>query len=305
MDTLTGIRTFLEVLGSGSFVAAAERLDVSTATVSKHVANLEQRLGTRLLNRNSRSLSPTESGRVYFERCKAILDDLQETELELRSLRTAPAGTLRVTCPSWFANQRLARVLDQHRARFPRVVVDLSFEDRLVDLVEDGYDLALRITAGLDSLPCGLVARPVRSLPFVVAASRDYVRRHGVPASPEDLARHDCIAVGTMDAWVFDGPNGRMEVPARIVQRVRSTAAVPHAVATGIGLAPLPLTMLEEPAFEDVLVSALPDRPLRQTTLYLVYVSRKYVPLKLRCFIDFVVEYVATATAQSPLPDEK
>jgi DNA-binding transcriptional LysR family regulator len=297
MDTLTGIKVFLEVVGSGSFVAAAERLDVSTATASKHVTHLEQRLGTRLLNRNSRSLSPTEPGRIYFERCRVILDDLQETELELGSLGTTPRGTLRVTCPSWFASQRMATILAQYRARFPRIEVDISFEDRFVDLVEDGYDLALRVTAGLESLPPGLVARPVRSLPFVVAASRDYVRRNGVPRSPEELAQHNCIAVGAMDGWVFHEANGKTEIPARIVQRLRSTAAVPHAVAAGVGLAPLPLTIFEEPLFKDVLMPVLTDHPLRQTTLYLVYISRKYVPLKVRTFMDFVLEFVSASAA--------
>jgi len=297
MDTLTGIKVFLEVVGSGSFVAAAERLDVSTATVSKHVMHLEQRIGVRLLNRNSRSLSPTEPGRIYFERCKVILDDLAETELELGSLRTTPRGTLRVTCPSWFASQRMARLIEQYRERYPQIVVDISFEDRFIDLVEDGCDLALRVTARPQSLPAGLIARPVRSLPFLVAASRDYVRRNGIPASPQDLATHDCIAVGAMDAWVFEGTGGKTEVPARIVQRVRSTAAVPYVVAAGVGLAPLPLTIFEEPAFKDVLTPVLTEHPLRQTTLYAVYISRKYVPLKIRSFIDFSVEFVSALAA--------
>lgn len=297
MDTLTGIKVFLEVVGSGSFVAAAERLGVSTATVSKHVMHLEQRLGVRLLNRNSRSLSPTEPGRIYLERCKVILDDLEETELELGSLRTTPRGTLRVTCPSWFASQRMATLIERYRERYPQIVADISFEDRFIDLVEDGYDLALRVTTGLESLPAGLVARPVRSLPFLVAASRDYVRRSGAPTSPEELATHDCIAVGAMDAWVFEGPSGKTEVPARIVQRLRSTAAAPYVVAAGVGLAPLPLTIFEEPAFKDVLTPVLPEHPLRQTTLYAVYISRKYVPLKIRSFIDFSVEFVSALVA--------
>lgn len=135
MDTLTGIKVFLQVVESGSFVAAADRLDVSTAMVSKHVMHLEHRVGIRLLNRNSHSLSPTEPGRIYFERCRAILDDLEETELELDSLGTTPRGTLRITCPSWFASHRVATLLERYRTGFPRIVVDISFEDRLV---EDG-----------------------------------------------------------------------------------------------------------------------------------------------------------------------
>ena len=299
MDRLTGIKVFLEVAASGSFVAAAERLEVSTATVGKHVMHLEQRLGVRLLDRNSRSLSPTEAGRFYLERCKAILADLEETELELGSLGSTPRGTLRVTCPSWFASQRVARLIEQYRERHPRIVVDISFEDRFIDLVEDGYDLALRVTPRLESLPAGLIARPVRALPFLVAASREYIKRNGAPSSPQDLANHDCIAVADMDSWVFTGPKGRMEVPARIVQRFRSMAGVPHAVAAGSGLAPLPQTLFEEPAFKDVLVPVLPDFPLSHTTLYLVYISRKYVPLKIRSFIDFVIEFAAAMDAQN------
>jgi DNA-binding transcriptional LysR family regulator len=299
MDTLTGIKVFLQVVESGSFVAAADRLDVSTAMVSKHVMNAEQRLGVRLLNRNSRTLSLTEPGRIYFERCKVILDDLEEAELELGSLGSTPRGTLRITCPSWFASQRLARLLVEYRARFPDIVVDVSFEDRFIDLVEDGYDLALRVTSRLESLPAGLIARPVRPLPFLIAASREYIKRNGAPESPEDLAKHDCIAVANMDSWVFTGPKGRTEVPARIVQRFRSMAGVPHAVAAGSGLAPLPQTLFEEPAFKDVLVPVLPDFPVSHTTLYLVYISRKYVPLKIRSFIDFVIEFAAAMDAQN------
>lgn len=238
-------------------------------------------------------------GRIYLERCKVILDDLEEAELELGSLRSTPRGTLRLTCPSWFASQRLARLLARYRQRFPDIVVDVSFEDRFIDLVEDGYDLALRVTPRLESLPAGLIARPVRALPFLVAAAREYIARNGAPRSPADLTKHDCIAVGNMDSWVFVGTQGRSEVPARIVQRFRSMAGVPHAVAAGSGLAPLPQTLFEEPAFKDTLVPVLTDFPLWQTTLYLVYISRKYVPLKIRSFIDFVIEFSAAMDAQT------
>src|SRR6267378_2151085 len=147
VDTLTSIKVFRQVVESGSFVSAADRLDLSPAMVSKHVMRIEKRLGVRLLNRNSRTLSLTEPGRVYFERCKTILDDLEETELELGSLGTAPRGTLRITCPGWAPGQRFADPLAEYRRRYPEVVVDVSFEDRMVDLVEEGYDLALRLTS--------------------------------------------------------------------------------------------------------------------------------------------------------------
>jgi DNA-binding transcriptional LysR family regulator len=293
MDTLTGIKMFLQVVESGSFVGAADRLDVSTAMVSKHVMNVEGRLGVRLLNRNSRALSLTEPGKVYFERCKVILDDLEETELELGSLGNTARGVLRITCPSWFAGQRLADVLARYRERYPEVVVDVSFEDRTVDLVEEGYDLALRVSADPRLLPSGLIARPVKSMSFFVAGSREYLKRHGTPKSPQDLAHRDCIAVGSQDSWVLRGPGGKIEVPARVVARYRSMAGVAHAVAAGMGLAALPRIFFEDPQFQQQLVPVLTDHPFAQGTLYLVYVSRRNAPLKIRSFIDFFLETVA------------
>lgn len=294
MDTLTSLKVFRQVVESRSFVGAAERMDMSTAMASKHVMHVERRLGVRLLNRNSRSLSLTESGRVYFERCKAILRDLEETEIELGSLGVTPSGTLRVTAPSWFAGQRLADLLAQYRQRHPQVVVDVAFEDRFVDLIEEGCDIALRVTgasaSGPDALPGGLIARPVRAVPFLVAASREYLKRKGVPQCPADLATHDCIAAGTMHSWEFGGGNEKSSVPAKVVLRYRSMAGVPNAIAAGLGVAALPATLFEEPAFKDVLVPVLADYALRQPHLYMVHISRRYVPPKIRSFIDFFLE---------------
>jgi DNA-binding transcriptional LysR family regulator len=289
VDTLTSIRVFRQVVESGSFVAAADRMDLSTAMVSKHVAYVEKRLGVRLLNRNSRTLSLTEAGSVYFERCKTILEDLEATELELGSLGTAPRGTVRLTCPSWFARQILADSLAEFRRRYPEIVVDVSFEDRRVDLVEEGYDLALRVTRE-SSLPQGLIARPVRSVPFFIAASREYLQHHGAPKSPAELAKHDFVAVGNIDALSFTGLEGEIEVPLRVVMRYRSVGGVAHAVAAGIGLAPLPDIVFEEPMFKGILTPVLMDYPLQEPTLYIVYVSRRYLPLKIRAFIDYLME---------------
>jgi DNA-binding transcriptional LysR family regulator len=294
VDTLTSIRVFRQVVESGSFVAAAERMDLSTAMVSKHVAYVEKRLGVRLLNRNSRTLSLTEPGSVYFERCKTILEDLEATELELGSLGNTPRGTVRVSCPSWFARQMLADHLAEFRRRYPEIVVDLSFEDRIVDLVEEGYDLALRISRE-GSLPATLIARPLRPIRFLIAASHDYLQRHGAPKSPEDLAQHDFVAVGTLvDTIALTGPNGTIDAPLRVVMRYRSLGGAANAVAAGIGLAPLPDILFEEPAFKGVLTPVLTDYPIREATVYAVYVSRRYLPLKIRAFIDFLVQAVAS-----------
>jgi DNA-binding transcriptional LysR family regulator len=293
VDTLTSIKVFRQVVESGSFVAAAERLDLSTAMVSKHVMQVEKRLGVRVLNRNSRTLSLTEPGKVYFERSKTILDDLEETELELRSLGTAPRGTLRTTGPSWFASQRMADTLAQFRSLYPDIIIDASFEDRIVDLVEEGYDLAMRVASSPDALGAGLIARPLWPISFVITASRDYLKRKGIPKSPDDLVHHDCLEVANLSSWTLMGPHGRVEVPVRGVQRYRSSAGLVHAVATGIGLAPLPSVYFDDPVFKNTLVPVLSNYPLGEATIYLVYVSRKYLPLKLRAFIDFLIEHVS------------
>ena len=299
MDTLTSIKVFAQVVDSGSFVAAAERVDLSTAMTTKHIMHLEKRLGTRLLNRNSRSLSLTEPGRLYLERCKLVLAELEEAELAVGSINGAPRGTLRITCPSWFATRRMADLLAAHRRRYPDVVLDIAFEDRLVDLVEEGYDLALR--AAVTQPPAGLIARPLRSVPFVIAASREYLQRRGVPKSPEDLSAHECVMVGDGQTWRLTGPNGKIDVPAQVVLRFRSVGGVAHAVSAGIGLAPLPLIVIEDSPYKGTLIPVLADYPLQQPTLHALYASRKHIPPKIRTFIDHVVEYIEQGVASPPV----
>jgi DNA-binding transcriptional LysR family regulator len=290
MDTLLSMKVFRQVVESGSFVGAAERLSLSTAMTSKHLMNLEQHLGSRLLNRSSRRLSLTESGKLFFERCKVILDQVEEVELEVGSVSGVPRGTLRVTAPSWFATRRMVDMIAAYRQRCPEVVVDISFEDRFVDLIEEGYDLALRATG--DEPPPGLIARPLRPMPFIIAASHEYLKRCGVPQSPADLVHHDSIMIGNGQSWPLAGLDGKMEVPARVVLRFGSmTVAVAHAVAAGIGLASLPRSMFEESVFTDVLCPVLTEHPLRQPHLYAIYISRKHLPLKLRTFVDHVIEW--------------
>jgi DNA-binding transcriptional LysR family regulator len=257
---------------------------------SKHLMHLEKHLGTRLLNRSSRSLSLTESGKLFFERCKGILEEMEEAESAVGSVSGVARGTLRVSLPSWAATRLVVEFVAAYRQRYPEVVLDLSFEDRVVDIIEEGYDLAIRAT--LNQPPAGLIARPLRPMSFVIAASRDYVKRCGVPKSPGDLAQHDCIMIGNGQSWLLTGPNGDIEAPARVVLRFGSmTVAVAHAVCTGIGLAPLPRILFEDPMFRDSLCPVLAEHPLRHLDLYAIYVSRKHLPLKIRTFVDHVFEY--------------
>jgi DNA-binding transcriptional LysR family regulator len=298
VDTLVSIKVFRTVVELGSFVGASERLDLSAAMVSRHVMHVEERIGVRLLNRNSRTLSLTEAGAVYFERCKTILDDLEATELELGAQGTAARGNLRITAPSWTAGQRMADLLAEYRSLCPEVVVDMSFEDRVVDLVEEGYDLALRVVRSPDRLSPGLIARPVRPAVFHIAASNEYLKRKGIPQSLKDLDNHDFVASGGQNTLTFAGPQGSLVVPMRVVLRYRSIGGVANAVAAGIGLGPVPALLFDDPVFKNVLIPVLAEHAIGDVTMYFVYVSRKYVPLKIRTFVDFFLEYVS----RFPLP---
>jgi DNA-binding transcriptional LysR family regulator len=291
MDTLTSIKVFRQVVDSGGFSRAAERLEMSTAMVSKHVMHVEQRFGMRLINRNTRSLSLTEPGRLYFERCQRILEELRAAEVELGSLGSAPRGTLRVSVPSVASGQWLADLLAEYGRRYPEVLVDLSFEDRFVSLVDEGYDLALRITSNRSSLPPGLVARPLGSAIFCLGASRDYIKRRGAPRSPEELAQHDFVTAGDLlNCVARPAAVGKAETPVRVVLRYRSMEGVVNAAAAGIGIAPVLAVLFDDPTYREVLTPVLPDRPLKQATLYAVHASYKVVPPKLRTFVDFIVK---------------
>jgi DNA-binding transcriptional LysR family regulator len=298
MDKLTSINVFRQVVESGSFVGAADRLDLSTAMVSKHVMAIEKCLGVRLLNRNSHKLSLTEPGRFYLERCKAILQDLQKTELEMVSLNSAPRGTLRIAfCDTCIPGLGLASVLAEYRRRWPEVVVDVSFIDRTVDLVEENYDLAFRLVRD-ESLPAGIVARRVRSVPFQLAASRAYLERNGIPKTPEDLGRCDFITAGAPESLSLESARGTVEIPLRVALRCRTMADVAITVAGGMGLALLPVTLLNDPAFVNVLRPVLTDFRLKEFTLYLLYAGRKFLPFKSRAFIDLVLESGAKSQEQ-------
>jgi len=291
MDTLTSINVFRQVVELGSFVRAAEQLDLSTAMVSKHVMAIEMRLGVRLLNRNSHKLSLTEPGRFYLERCKGILDDVKKTELELESLSSAPRGTLRIACcDTCIPSMGFASVLAEYRRRWPDVVLDISFVGRAVDLVDEGYDLAFRLV-GDEPLPAGIVARRVRPVPFRLAASRSYLDRNGIPKVPEDLSRHDFITTaGGLESVSLHRAEGPIEIPLRVALRCRTVADVAVTVAGGMGLALLPAALFHDPPFVNVLKPVLTEYPLKESTLYLLYPGRKYLSFKIRAFIDLALE---------------
>jgi len=289
MDTLQSMKIFRSVVDGGSFVAAARALDVSTAMASKHVAHLEKRLGTRLLNRSSRHLSLTDAGRVYFEQVRDALDNLDAAELAVGHAAAAPRGVLKVTAPVWFANAHFARLLSAYRARFPEVVLDVNLSDRVVDLVEEGFDLALRVTTSPGS---ALIARPLQAMRFRFVASPAYVAAHGAPRSRADLAAHAMIGYAYSpfgDTWPIETDAGIEHVPYVPAMRTNNTTLSHALVLAGAGVAPLPPWLVEDDLAAGRLVELLPGHRIAAATLYAVYTSRRYLAPKVRTFVDHLV----------------
>jgi DNA-binding transcriptional LysR family regulator len=290
MDRLTSLRVFRDVVESGSFVAAAERLGVSAPMASKHVAQLEKSLGARLLHRSSRHLSLTEAGQAWYEQSRRALDLLDAAEAAIGQKNEAPRGQLKVSAPVWCATPRIASVLADYRERFPEVLVDMHLENRKVDLAADGYDLALRATQ--EPSPA-LIARPLVRLQFHLVAAADYLARAGLPAVPADLAKLGAIVPSyvNIEGLALKGPGGR-QVPLRLqpVMKSDDTTLTLHAVRAGMGMAFLPEWLIDDDLAAGRLVRLVPEYTAPAVTLFAVYTSRQYMAPKMRSFIDFLGE---------------
>ena len=287
MDTLTSLRVFREVVESGSFVSAAQRLSLSTAMASKHVAHLERQLGARLLNRTSRHLSLTEAGAVYLEQCRDALDSLQAGAAAIGLRQEAPRGVLKLTAPVWCANRRFAEVLAAYKVKYPEVMVDIRLENRKVDLVEEGYDLALRVTR--DPSPT-LIVRPLCTLQFHLVATAAYLKRYGLPKAPADVERLGAIlpTYVNLDGIEVTGPAGKQTVRLNATMKSDDTTLSYHAVHAGIGIAYLPDWLVQGDLQRGDLVRVLPGYEGPPLPLFAAYTSRKYLTAKVRSFIDFL-----------------
>lgn len=276
-----------------SFVKAAERLDLSTTAVSRYVAELEAHLHTRLLQRTTRRISLTETGRAFHERCVQILAELDEAEREAAREAVEPRGTLRLTSSINFGTHQVTPAIALFLARHPHVKIDVSLSDRIVDIIEEGFDLAIRI--GGPGAP-NLVARKLGETRFVLCASPDYIARHGAPGSPEDLARHNCLTYeyALRDAWTFRDAAGR-ERSVRVAGSLNSNNGDLNAAAAaqGVGIALEPDFIVGSELKRGKLVPVLESFEAPALPIYAVYPSRRFLPAKVRAFVDFLVERFA------------
>ncbi|WP_028310475.1 MULTISPECIES: LysR family transcriptional regulator [Derxia] len=288
MDGLLGLKVFREVVDAGSFAGAAERLGLSAAMTSKHIAALERRVGARLLNRTSRHLSLTEAGERYHAHAAGALELLDEAEAELLGIQDRPRGLLRVTAPVWAATPRFARMLVDYHARYPEVVVDLRLENRKVDLASEGFDLALRVTN--EPTP-SLVARPVCPIRLLLVAAPAYLDRAGRPAGPDDIPRLDAILPTYVDmsSVTMNGPAGPARLRPRSVLKTDDTLLALRAVQAGLGIAWLPDVLIVDDLAEGRLERLLSDHEHPPFMLHALWASRRFTPPKLRSFVDFAV----------------
>jgi DNA-binding transcriptional LysR family regulator len=293
VDKLAAMHAFRRVIERGSFRAAARDLGRSNAAVSKQIGDLEAELGATLITRTTRRLALTEVGRAYYERCARILDDLTEAETAVASLQSAPRGLLRVNAPMSFGLLHLAPALPAYMERCPEVRVDLVMNDRTVDLVEEGFDVAVR---GRTSLPdSSLIARRLAPVRRVLCAAPGYLKRHGHLERPEDLVRHRCLVYSLSSSpteWTF-APRDRSEpVTVRVVPyyTVNSSIALREALLAGSGVALIPTFVVGLDLKDGRLTALLSDFEIPLQSLYALYPSSRHLSPKVRSFVDFLVE---------------
>jgi DNA-binding transcriptional LysR family regulator len=291
MDRFTALQVFRSVAELGSFAEAARMLGLSPPAISKNVAELEAHLGVRLINRTTRRMALTEEGKIYLDHVTRGLDTLKEAETALSLVKGAPSGTLRVSAPMTVALVRFSEAVPEFLSRYPELKLDLHLDDRLVDIVREGFDLAIRGSSNLED--SSLVARRLAVMPHVLCAAPAYFKLHGKPNTPSDLKTLDHVRFlfgGNVDVWEFrkGGRTERVKVQARY--SVTSSLAVRDALRGGFGVSLIPLPYVEKDLQNGRLQSALDDWTTTEITHYAIYPSRQHLAPKIRVFLDFLTQ---------------
>lgn len=291
VSTLSDIAVFVTVVQAGSFTAAAERLEMSKSVVSKYVSRLEDRLAARLLVRTTRRLKLTEAGATLFEQSRHGLDVLVHAEESVSALQREPRGALRINCPMSFGVLHIAPAISDFMARYPDVSVDLTFDDRKVDMIDGGYDVSVRIASQLDP---SLVARRIGPCRHVVVASPAYLERNGEPLHPNDLARHNVITYQYHQLpweWEFrTGNSAPVTVSVTGSLQMNNSLAIREAVLAGVGISRMPTFVAGRDAASGALRVLLAEFGSPELSIYVVLAQRRHMASKVRVFIDFLAE---------------
>jgi DNA-binding transcriptional LysR family regulator len=290
MDTLKSMQVFRAVAELKSFASAARKLDMSGAMATKHVMHLERRLNTRLLNRTSRHVSLTESGTVYLEQTRRMLDDLHDVENSVSRMAVIAHGSLKLSAPAWMASPHFVSALAEYHEMYPDVQVDLDLSGRMVNLVDEGFDLALRLSRNLND---NLIAKQLAKVKFFLVASPMYLKNTSPPSNAFDLSNHAWLQYAMMptENIMLSGPNGDESIklpPAKLV--CNNESLLHEAALHGMGIALLPNWLVEDDIKMGRLMRVLPSYLPFEMQIYGVYANRKYLSSKVRTFLDFMAE---------------
>ena len=290
MDKLNSIRAFTKVVQHCSFAAAARDLRLSRSAVSKHVIELEQELGGQLLSRTTRSVTATENGQAYYERCLAILSDLEEADLSATRLQAEVRGLLRINAPMSFGTLHLARAVADFMEKYPDLRIQLLLSDQQVDPVQEGFDVTLRIA---DLPSSSMIARRIAPARRAICASPSYLARHGTPKHPDDLRGHACLTYGhlaTGNQWKLTGPDGDHWIAIPWTLCTNNAEVLRDAAVQGRGIALLPTFIAGADFQQGRLATILPGYQAPEISIYAIYPETRHLSLKVRVFIDFLVE---------------
>lgn len=294
MDRFEDMQTFVAVVEAGSFTGAADRLDTAKSAVSRRISSLEERLGVQLLRRTTRQLNLTNSGRSFYEHSARILADLEEAESALAQEHGELRGSLRVALPLSFGLRHMSKPIAEFSRLHPRVEFDLDLNDRRVDLVEEGADLALRIGNLSDS---SLIARRLFEARTVVCGSKAYFDRHGVPKTPEELRDHHCLVYSNLQdpgKWVCrDAAGDTRKVTVKTTMSATSGDFLSEAAIEGLGIVMQPTFIAGEAISRGELVPILTDYQWPVTPAWAVYPPTRHLSFRVRQFIDFIADYFA------------
>ncbi|RUP07525.1 LysR family transcriptional regulator [Hyphomicrobium sp.] len=290
MDKLAAMNALVKVVASGSYAEAARRLGLTRSAVSKAVMELEQSLGARLLDRTTRRVTPTEAGLAYYERCLAILAQVEETEAQVSRLHDEPKGTLRVNAPMSFGTLYLGNAIADLMIRYSDLKVELTLTDRLIDPLEEGADVTVRIGTPTDS---SLIARRIAPARIVLVASPDYIEKHGEPETPGDLVEHRCLSYGhttSLQRWHLTENGESVSVSIASCMSSNNGDVLREAAVKGIGIAILPTFIVGNDIAAGRLKLVLPNNRPPDLTIHALYAPNRYLAAKTRVFIDFLVD---------------
>ena len=294
MDRLTEMEAFATVVDQGGFTDAARKLGISKSAVSKHVSSLEARLGARLLNRTTRRVSPTEIGLAYYDRARRVLNDAGEADALVTSMQSAPSGTLRISVATDFGVNHLSPILGEFLSEFPDITVNMVLNNRYVELISEGFDMAVRIGELEDS---SLRARKLAETSRRMIASPEYFAKYGRPARIDDLNEHKLLHYSNQSSgnvWKITAPSGeKRQVRTAGWLTVNDGQSLLNAAISGLGIAYLPTFLFSDALKEGQVEEAMPDLPIETQGIYAVYPPGRFTQPKVRAFIDFLVHAYA------------